>query len=96
MTYLARGVEVAKDFAGDLHEDDLVGDAGGEEVVRATFIFIHFKASLYEEEGLSLNGFGVGRHRGHNDHVSARHGDEEEFTSSFEVFHGGPIPIKRG
>jgi len=96
MTYLARGVEVAKDFAGDFHEDDLVGDTSGEEIVRVAIIFVDFQASLDEEEGLSLNSFGIRRHRGHNDHVGAGHGYEKEITSSLEVFHGGPIAIKRG
>ena len=93
VAYLTGGVEVAESLAGDFHEDDLVLDAGGEEVVYVSILLfrVSFQTRLNEQQALRLDVFGLRAHCEHRDHLSARLHDEEELVVRLEISHGRPI-----
>ncbi len=77
--------QVVEDRLGKLHEDNLVGDTGGE--ARLAFLF---GAGFDHEEGLELD---VGLRwwlNGNNDVLSAGLVDEQKVSAIREIFHSRP------
>lgn len=90
-TYLTGGIKVTERLAGNFHEDNFVSDACGEEFIVSVFVVVGLITSLNEQESLSLDSLGIGRHSEHLNHVRARCNDKEELASCLEIFHGRPI-----
>jgi hypothetical protein len=69
--FLAGCVEVAEGLSSDFHVDHFVFNAR-REVNLSVLIFLRdLLAGFDEQQGLPLDSFGIGRHRGHGDHVCA-------------------------
>lgn len=83
MTYLALVVEVLEELSGDFHENNLILDAGGEEVIGIDIL--NLLARLKAEKSLPLDRLRIGRHGGEGDGLSGQLRNKDEVQGRIEV-----------